>query len=103
MYHAFTSAEWDVVCGFDPDKKQLIGLGSYRGEGNEYAREDEARLLTAKKICDIIGPTLIGNKTGSLNAHKAEITALKEAVRYARSTAQKYPYPGLQCYNLWID
>ena len=103
VFHAFTSAEWDVVCGFDLDKKQLIGRGSYKGDGKDYAREDEARMLTAKEICDIIGPTLIGKKTGSFDAHTAEMNALKEAVRYARSTAQKYPYPGIQCYNLWID
>ncbi len=31
VWHAFTNAEWDVVAGFDTEKKVFFGRGSYQG------------------------------------------------------------------------
>jgi len=101
VFHAFTNAEWDVVCGFDEGTKKFYGRGSYAGM-KDYAVEDEGRTVTSMDICGIIGPTFIRAKTSSLDARKAEVDALKEAVRFAWSTNRDYPYYGLQCYDRWI-
>ena len=37
VWHAFTTAEWDVVAGFDDEKHLFLGRGSYAGD-DEYAR-----------------------------------------------------------------
>jgi hypothetical protein len=31
VWHAFTNAEWDVVCGYDEEKSTFLGRGSYLG------------------------------------------------------------------------
>lgn len=101
VFNAFTTAEWDVVCGFDEEKNELRGRGSYAGL-TEYARAHDTRMLDCKDICGVIGAIAVGKKTGAFDARKAENDTLKEAVRFARSTADKVPYPGLQCYERWI-
>ena len=38
LWHAFTTAEWDVVCGFDNSQGIFYGRGSYLGlEESDYA------------------------------------------------------------------
>ncbi|HEY3284345.1 MAG TPA: hypothetical protein VGN26_18910 [Armatimonadota bacterium] len=103
VFHAFTTAEFDVVCGFDEDAKRLYGRGSYAGTGKDYAEAPEDRMIRCTEICPPIGAVLIGRKTGKLDARRAEVAALKEAVRFARSSSKTYPYPGLHCYDLWLS
>jgi hypothetical protein len=110
LWHAFTTAEWDVVCGFDEGSKRLFGHGSYAGlEG--YASADELRTITCLDICPALGAILVGKKTGELRAREAEIAALKEAVRHARSTTNREKLggkdwvflEGLMAYDRWVS
>jgi hypothetical protein len=113
MWHAFTNYEWDVVCGFDEGRKELIGRGSYAGE-DEYARAPETRPLRPASDIPLFGAIIVREKTGEFDARDAELSALEEAVRHARSPrdrlmgeAGSHPLPwrfaeGLSCYDRWI-
>jgi hypothetical protein len=109
FWNAFTNCEWDVVCGFDEDEKQLVGRGSYVGL-DEYALADEARTLTAAAR-PIFGAILVGEKRGTFDACKAEVAALQEAVRHAHSKSNKdklcggqwVMLEGLLCYDRWVS
>jgi len=109
LWHAFTTCEWDVVCGFDDGQQQLTGCGSTAGR-EEYATADEARTITCTDICPALGAILIGEKTSEFKAHEAELAALKEAVRHAHSRQnekllggdQWVMLEGLLCYDRWI-
>lgn len=115
VWHAFTYAEWDVVCGFDDEKKQFLGYGSYRGNDDELAAEDETRMATCLDICPAFGAILIGDKVREFDAREAELSALEEAIRHAHSTRDRFleeagdvekPWrfrEGLACYDIWID
>jgi hypothetical protein len=108
FWNAFTNCEWDVVCGFDDEEKQIVGRGSYVGL-DEYAVADETRTLTAGAR-PLIGAILIGEKSGAFDAREAEAAALKEAVRHARSKSnedklcgdQWVMLEGLLCYDRWV-
>ncbi len=112
VWHAFTTAEWDVVCGFDDEKHQFLGRGSYAGI-EEYARADEKRAGTCD-VCPALGAILVGEKTGEFEAREAELAALEEAVRHAHSPRDRFvaelgdgelPWrfrEGLGCYDAWI-
>ena len=112
VWHAFTNAEWDVVCGFDEQTGEFLGLGSYAG-GEQYARAPEGRMVEAAQICGAFGPLLIADKTGALDAREAELSALEEAVRHGYSPRDPFldhvtdgPLPwrfreGLACYDGW--
>jgi hypothetical protein len=110
LWHAFTSAEWDVVCGYDEDTQEFLGRGSYAGHG-DYAHEPQTRTLTGLDICPAFGAILIGDKVGTLDARTAEIAALREAVRHAHDTRDTHCAPGntwtmlegIQCYDRWAD
>lgn len=114
VWHAFTNAEWDVVCGYDETKKQFLGRGSYRGE-KEYAAAAETRTATCLNICPAIGAILVGGKTGTFDARAAELDALAEAVRHAHRPAWPLAgspagsgavwrfHEGLPCYDWWVD
>ena len=84
LWHAFTNAEWDVVCGFDDEKQQFLGRGSYVGN-EEYAVADETRTAKCGHICDPLGAIIIRKKIGEFDARKAELAALREAVSHAHS------------------
>jgi len=110
LWNAFTMCEWDVVCGFDVDKNQLFGRGSYIGlDGGQYASAVEDRVLTAEARMHYEA-VLVGERTGTFDAHEAELAALKEAVRHARSTQnedkcggdQWVMLEGLLCYDRWV-
>jgi hypothetical protein len=109
VWHAFTWAEWDVVCGFDDESNQFVGRGSYAGL-DEYATADQGRTATCGDICPALGAILIGEKTGEYDARGAEIAALWEAVAHAHSTEnvealdgeQWVMLYGLACYDRWI-
>lgn len=109
VWHAFTNAEWDVVYGYDREKKQFLGRGSYAGNDKPFAEADEMRMGTCGGICDPLGVILIGRKAGQLDAPKAELDALQEAVRHARSQknvdklgGEKWVMlQGIACYDRW--
>lgn len=114
VWHAFTNAEWDVVCGFDEQKKQFLGRGSYAG-ADKLAAADETRTAKCLEICPSDGALLIGRKTGTFDAGAAELAALEEAVRHARSPRDRFlaeaadrelPWrfrEGLACYDGWAQ
>ena len=110
VWHAFTWAEWDVVCGFDDATHQFVGRGSYAGLDG-YATADQARMATCGDICAPIGAILVGTKTGHYDARATEIAALQEAVAHAHSTENVEALGGegwvmlfgLACYDRWIQ
>jgi hypothetical protein len=114
MWNAFTAYEFDVVCGYDEAKKQLIGRGSYVGNGEELGRSDEMRPLDGADV-GMPAAILIGRKVRPFNAREAELAALEEAVRHAHSARDRWldeardvekPWRfrgGLACYDVWID
>ncbi|MBN1934550.1 MAG: hypothetical protein JW934_07785 [Anaerolineae bacterium] len=110
VWHAFTTAEWDVVAGFDDEQGLFFGRGSYAGIDG-YAQADQKRLSTCRDICPALGAILVGEKIGQFNAREAEIAALQEAVRHAHSTEGQDQLSGdkwvmlhgLLCYDRWID
>jgi len=101
LVQAFTVWEYDVVCGFDEEKHELYGRGSYAGH-DEYACEDDMRALGATAIGGGPYALLIGEKTGKFDARAAEMAALREAVAHAHSGRSDLP-EGLACYDLWIN
>ena len=104
VWHAFTSCENDVVCGFDEETGECYGRGSYAGL-EEYARAHETRPLEGTEICGGPHAILIGEKTGSFDARGAEIAALKEAVLHAHGasgTDMPSGPVGIECYDAWI-
>ncbi len=111
VWHAFTNAEWDVVYGFDEEKKQFLGRGSYAGNDEEYASADETRMAKCGHICNPLGVIIIGGKTGEFDARKAELAALRESVSHAHSTRGKDQLDGdkwvflegLMAYDRWIN
>lgn len=100
VWHAFTNAEWDVVCGYDAEEKQFIGRGTYRG-GEDYCREAWDRAGT----CDVApacGAILIGPRTGAFDRRAAEIGSLLRAVRHARKEPENGDYAeGIAFYYHW--
>ncbi len=107
VWHAFTNAEWDVVCGFDEETKQFIGRGSYAGT-EEYATADETRMTKAIDICPAFGAIIVGDKVGEFNAMEAELAALREALKHAWTEkvieeGKWTMLEGVQCYERWID
>ena len=110
VWHAFTTAEWDVVAGFNDEKHLFFGHGSYAGD-DEYAQADQKRLITCLDICPALGAILVGDKVSEFDARAAELAALQEAVRHARSTEGQdrlggdewVMMHGLLCYDRWID
>jgi hypothetical protein len=102
VWNAFTTAEFDVVCGFDEGKHELIGRGSYKGLDG-YASAAEAR-PTEHEVAPAIGAIFVGKKVKGFDARAAEMAALKEAVAHARgmsATLECLP-TGLACYDYWI-
>lgn len=107
VWHAFTSAEWDVVAGFDETTHELLGRGSYAGL-DELAKAKDTRPQEALEICPALGAIFIGEKTGKFDASAAELASLKEAVRHAKDTkgtdaqAGKWAMlQGLAAYDRW--
>jgi len=109
LWHAFTTAEWDVVCGFDGEKEIFYGRGSYAGtDAGVYASAAENRALTCMDICPALGAVFVGEKVGEYDAVRAERDALIEAVRHARVVKKENAtdgswvfLEGIQCYQRW--
>jgi hypothetical protein len=102
LVQAFTAWEWDVVCGFDEEKHELYGRGSYDAMRAEaYTQADEMHALGATEIGGGPYAVLIGEKTGSFDAAAAELAALRGAVEHARTVGDRLPV-GIECYDQWI-
>ena len=107
VWNAFTTAEWDVVCGFDDEKKLFYGRGSYLGL-DDYAFADEKRTTDFRPA---LGAIFIGNKVGTFDSHPAEIVALQEAVCHAHSTRNQDKLGGSEwvflegflAYERWVN
>lgn len=110
VWHAFTNAEWDVVCGYDDAGRAFLGRGSYAGLG-DLARADETRAKDAVEICPAFGAIIIKDKIGSPNEGILEKAALKQAVSHAGSqmnaerlgTGEWVFLEGLACYRRWVE
>jgi hypothetical protein len=110
VWHAFSNAEWDVAAGFDDERHLFIGRGSYKGM-DEFAGADQRRTITCLGIFPALGVILVGDKMREFDAGAAEVAALQEAVRHARSTERQDQLTGdnwamlhgLQCYDRWAD
>lgn len=114
MWNAFTNYEFDVVCGFDEAKKQLMGRGSYTGNDEQLAHADEMRPLEGGDV-GMPAAILIGARVRSFDSKTAELDALEEAVRHAHSARDRWldeakgvekPWrfrQGLACYDVWGD
>lgn len=108
VWHAFTSYEWDVVCGFDEAQGLFYGRGSYLGF-DEYAHAPAARTKDCQGTCLECCAVLVGPKVGSFDARQAEIASLHAAVAHAHSQANldKVCNPGwvflegLAAYERW--
>lgn len=109
VWHAFTTAEFDVVFGYDSASGEFLGRGSYAGNDKPYAKARATRMSACGDICPPVGAILIGNKTGALDATAAELAALREAVRHARTPPATKPdgkwamFEGLACYDRWVE
>ncbi len=110
VWNAFTTCEWDVVCGFDETEHKLYGRGSYAGLEEDYAVAEETRPAGCTDICPTFGTILVGEKTGTFDAQAAELAALQEAVNHAHTrkdaelqNSEDWVFlQGLQCYERWI-
>jgi hypothetical protein len=110
VWHAFTNAEWDVVAGFDDDKKVFFGRGSYLGLDG-YAEASWTRPRESQEICPAYGAIFIGEKTGAFDAEKAEWDSLKAAVAHAHSErnvdklgrGEWVFLEGFRAFQRWID
>jgi hypothetical protein len=67
VWNAFTSMEWDVVCGYDDEEKQFIGRGSYTSWDAEYDRAPWNRAAEAEIS---FGAIVIGEKKTPLTPGK---------------------------------
>ena len=99
VWHAFTVAEWDVVCGYDEEARQFIGRGTNKG-WDDYARESWDR----PKTCDVgaYGAIIIDGKIAEFNKREAEINSIKNAVKHARKETSNRS-EGIQFYKKWIE
>jgi hypothetical protein len=111
VWHAFTSAEFDVVAGYDENSGTFYGRGSYAGCGDSYAEAPWGRMVTAAYVGGPPAAITIGERVRHFDARAAEIAALRDAVRHARSqnNADKLGgkewvmLDGLRCYDRWVD
>jgi len=103
VWNAFTVAEFDVVCGFDEERHELIGRGSYKGMDG-YATAPETR-PTEHDVAPAIGAIFIGKKVKDFDARAAETAALKEAVAHARGSSGTLDClpSGIACYDYWVN
>jgi len=106
VFHAFSAAEFDVVCGYDEKAKHFIGRGSVHGNGSEYAREPWDRAKTCD-LCPAFGAVLIKDKVADFNKKKAETNSLIKAVQHGRQKlavdAMPHEANGIEFYYRWAD
>jgi hypothetical protein len=111
LWHAFTTAEFDVVAGFDEEAGTFLGWGSYGAPEEGYAEAPWGRTITTVYIGGQPEAILIGERERAFDARSAELAALREGVRHARSQKNVdklggeawVMLEGLACYDRWID
>jgi hypothetical protein len=111
VWHAFTNAEFDVVAGYGQERGAFCGRGSYAGLGDGYAQAPWGRMVTTAHLGGQPYAIVIGQRVRPFDARSAEIAALQEAARHARSQnnvdklgdEQWVMLDGLRCYDRWID
>ncbi len=103
VWHAFTNAEWDVVCGYDEDAKQFIGRGTYLGI-DDYHREAWNR-ASACDAAPTFGAILINGRKSPLNERGAETASLVAAVKHARRDLDEGEVmgEGIKFYKRWAE
>lgn len=110
VWHAFTTAEYDVVCGYDDSTGEFLGLGSYGNpDDGSYMRALQGRMVEAGLIGGLPNCILFSPKSGECDARAAEIAALKEAVKHGRSQEnvdklggeEWEMLQGIACYDRW--
>lgn len=110
VWHAFTNAEYDVVFGYDDATGQFLGRGSYTGNDGESARAGQYRCMRSVEIGGWPTAILICQRVREFHAAHAEISALREAVRHARSLdnldkadgEQWVMLQGIAAYDRWV-
>jgi hypothetical protein len=110
VWHAFTTAEYDVVCGYDENEHVFYGRGSYAGLDG-YATAHETRAQDCGNICPPLGAVFVGRKVGAFDARAAEIASLRFAVEHAHSQknreklgGQEWVFlEGLLAYERWVN
>jgi AraC-like DNA-binding protein len=99
VWHAFTNAEWDVVCGYDEDTKQFIGRGTYLGF-EDYHRESWDRASTCD-VAPVFGAILVSGRIAPFNEREAEIASLDAAMKHARQELNSDE--GIKFYKQWAE
>jgi hypothetical protein len=64
--------------GYDGEKRQFLGRGSYAGNDKPFAEADEGRMATCGHICDPLGAILIGRKVRDFDARAAYAAGIAE-------------------------
>ncbi len=109
VWNAFSSCQYDVVYGYDEVKKLFLGRSC--GTPNDpFTEADEARMASGGERYPTLGAILVGRRISEYRARDAEIAALQEAVRHARSQrnleklddGKWVMLQGLACYDRWI-
>lgn len=111
VWHAFTNAEWDVVCGYDMDAREFLGRGLHAGLTGAYARAPEGRMAEAWDVAPALGVLIIGEKVGEFDAPVEEVASLRWAVSHARGEGELPEaspgawtmLEGIRCYERWAD
>ncbi len=94
VFHAFTSAEFDVVYGYDARAGQFLGRSSYHGNDRAYAAADEKRMCACADLVPA-SVVLIGRKTGRLDQRDRLLWEIgRERVR-KKAGVLSLVYPGL--------
>ena len=104
VWHAFTTTENDVVCGYDDATGEWLGRGTYHGARGPYARATQYRWLRCMQVGGWPLAHLITPGTGQVDLPALERAALAEAVRHGRDP-ERFGHAnirvGLNAYNQW--
>lgn len=111
VWHAFTWAENDVVCGYDDSTGQWLGRGSYAGASGEYAKAKQYRCMKSQEVGGWPSALILGRRVRQPGLRELEIAALKEAVRHGLdATNAGQPVEagwkmlnGIACYRRWAE
>jgi hypothetical protein len=106
LWYAFNDTAYEVVAGYDDAEGAFLGRHAWQGPKDDMAKAKQTRAQEAAASCPAFGAIFIGQKTGALDARAAELAALKEAVRHARSTTVRpdsYRREGLLAYGGWVE
>jgi hypothetical protein len=110
VWNAFTTCEWDLVTGYDENEKVFCGRGSYMGNAGDYAKSPWNRSLEQAGLTGLTA-LVIKRGAGVLDRRKAEMDAIKEAVRHANDRENTDKLGGSQwvflqgkaAYQRWAD